>query len=103
MINIKFQCTGKNESLNGEQKIVQVTFSPYGQGVSPTVATYAPGAAIGTPNAPQHSVQPENSIQYNASAFTATFIGDVKDAEQYTVGSLYEFTLNQATVEKSGK
>lgn len=103
MINIKFQCTGRNESLNGEQKVVQVTFSP-GTGVFPTVATFAPGAAIGTPGAPQQQPSvPESSVQYNASAFTATFTGNIEEASQFVVGEVYEFTLGNAVNKKAEK
>ncbi len=67
MTTIKFQCTGKNEYLNGTQKTCQLSFSPFvEEGSAPAVV---------------------------ASGFSVTFTDSPEDAAAYSLGQVYEISL----------
>ncbi len=95
-MKLLFQCTRRNESLNGEQLLVELTMSP----VNAEPHNYGIGAAIGTPNAPNPMNQRQDVFRANPSAFNINLSGTSEELAAYQVGKTYSFTLD---VEKPTK
>jgi hypothetical protein len=68
MATLKFQCNGRNEYLNGDQKAVSVSFTPV---TNPSVSP----------------------VPVTASGFSMTYNGDVSEAEQFKLGETYNFSF----------
>lgn len=94
-MKINVQCTSKNERLEGNSTIADITLSPVGDTALGTQS--AAGAVVGTPNAPQtnttENLQQTQQVQYNMNGALSFVIRDEEEAQNFKVGQRYTITV----------
>lgn len=111
-MKVTVQCTSKNERLEGNATIADVTLSPTANMMNNPM--YATGSAMGTPNAPQQPVsnpdgtpQQAEVPQFTLNGALSFTVRDQEQAQTFRVGQSYEInvdvTQNAAPPAKNSK
>lgn len=88
MITIELLCTGKNARLESKDILTDVTF----QSINSPTSTHSTGAVIGVPNL--NNLPNNNKVSYNIiSGAISVSIADIKEADKYQVGQIYQLSL----------
>lgn len=99
-MKVNVQCISKNERMEGNKSVADITLSPIQANLSSTGAI---GAVVGTPNAPTATdgLQEYKEVQYNLNGALSFTVRDESTIQDFKVGSIYEISVDVKTPEVS--
>jgi len=103
-MDLQVQCISKTERMEGQNVVADVALQPYTSNV-PTPMAAAPGAQIGTPNAPApaDAQAPATPPTMTISGGFTLQIRDAEEAARYKVGQVYTINLGVSSTSSAPK